>query len=66
VADRPDEDRTPERAARPTQPPADLADEVERARTPRTPLFALTGVVLTLAVAFVLILAVVLLTLHFT
>jgi hypothetical protein len=59
VADRPDEDHTPEGAA-------DLADEVERARTPRTPVLALTGVVLTLAVAFVLILAVVLLTLYFT
>ena len=66
MTDRPDEDSTPERAASPTQPPADLADEVERARTPRTPVLALTGVVLTLAVAFVLILAVVLLTLYFT
>ncbi|MDQ3778232.1 MAG: hypothetical protein M3310_05120 [Actinomycetota bacterium] len=39
-----------------------LAGEVERARTPRTPLLALTGVWLTVALAVALLLAVVALT----
>jgi hypothetical protein len=52
------------RAARP-RPGGDLADEVERARTPRTPLRALTGVWLTVALTFAVVLAVVALTLYF-
>lgn len=43
----------------------DLADKVERARTPRTPLRALTGVWLTVALTVALVLAVVALTLYF-
>jgi hypothetical protein len=43
----------------------DLADEVERARTPRTPLQALTGVWLAVALTFAVVLAVVALTLYF-
>jgi hypothetical protein len=48
-------------------PPAagDPADEAERARTPRTPVLALTGVWLAVAVAFVVVLAVVVLVLYF-
>jgi hypothetical protein len=52
-----------DRAARP-RPGGDLADEVERARTPRTPLRALTGVWLTVALTFAVVLAVVALTLY--
>lgn len=65
VADRPEENGGPERRARPAQPADDLAADVERARTPRTPLLALTGVWLAIAVAFVLVLAIVLFTLYF-
>jgi hypothetical protein len=43
----------------------DLAAEVERARTPRTPLLALTGVWLAVAATVVAILVVVALTLYF-
>jgi hypothetical protein len=43
----------------------DLAEEVERARTPRTPLLALTGVWLAIAITVVLVLVVVALTLYF-
>ncbi len=64
MADRPEENGGPEQGASPAQAD-DLADEVERARTPRTPLLALTGVWLTVAVAFVLVLAVVLVTIYF-
>lgn len=65
MADRPEENGGPQWGTRPAQRADDLADEVERSRTPRTPLLALTGVWLTVAVAFVLVLAVVLLTLYF-
>jgi hypothetical protein len=61
VTDR-DENTAPNRAAR---PPDDLADEAERARTPRTPLLALTGVWLAVAITVALVLAVVALTLYF-
>jgi hypothetical protein len=44
----------------------DLADEVERARTPRTPLRALTGVWLTVAVTVALMLTLVAVTLYFS
>jgi hypothetical protein len=43
----------------------DLADELERARTPRTPLLALTGVWVAIAVTVVVVLAVVALALYF-
>jgi hypothetical protein len=43
----------------------DLAGEVERARTPRTPLRALTGVWLTVAVTVALALTVLAVTLYF-
>jgi hypothetical protein len=43
----------------------DLADEVERTRTRRTPLLALGGVWLTVAVTVALVLAVVAVTLYF-
>jgi hypothetical protein len=53
-----------DRAARSPRPVGDLADEVERARTPRTPLLALTGVWLAVAITVALVLAVVALTLY--
>ena len=59
-----DEQPARERDAR-VEPPDDLAAAAERARTPRTPLLALTGVWLTVAAAVVLVLAVVALTLYF-
>ena len=52
-------------AARRLRPAGDLADEVERARTPRTPLLALARVWLTVAVAVAVVLTVVALTLYF-
>jgi uncharacterized protein involved in exopolysaccharide biosynthesis len=42
----------------------DLADEVERARTPLTPLFALAGVWLTIAIALAIVLALVALAIY--
>jgi hypothetical protein len=65
VADRRDENDARNRTARQARPLGDLAGEVERARTPRTPLRALTGVWLTVALTFVLVLSVVALTLYF-
>ena len=50
--------------ARRDRPPDDLAAEAERARTPRTPLVALTGVWLAVA-AVVLIVVAIVLTLYF-
>jgi hypothetical protein len=50
---------------KPARPVDDLAAEVERARTPRTPLLALTGVWLAVAATVVAILVVVALTLYF-
>jgi hypothetical protein len=44
----------------------DSASEVERVRTPRTPMLALTGVWLAVAAAFVVALAVIALALYFT
>ena len=64
VVDSPDENAAHDRAAEP-RPVGDLADEVERARTPRTPLLALTGVWLAVAITVALVLAVVALTLYF-
>jgi hypothetical protein len=65
VADPRDENGARARTARRVRPVGDLADEAERARTPRTPLRALTGVWLTIALAFAVVLAVVALTLYF-
>jgi hypothetical protein len=65
VADPRDENGARDRAARAPRPVGDPADEVERARTPRTPLLALTGVWLTIAITVALVLAVVALTLYF-
>ncbi|HEX9380004.1 MAG TPA: hypothetical protein VF891_00780 [Gaiellaceae bacterium] len=45
-------------ATHPVETVKDLAAEVERGRSPRTPLLALTGVTLFLSVIFVIILAV--------
>jgi hypothetical protein len=42
----------------------DLADRVERVRTPRTPAFALTGVWIVVAAAFVIVLALVVLAVY--
>jgi hypothetical protein len=65
VADRPpNEQPTRDSGARPERPPDDLAAEAERARTPRTPLLALTGVWLAVAAVVVVVLAVAL-TLYF-
>jgi hypothetical protein len=47
------------------RPVDDLAAEAERARTPRTPLLALTGVWLAVAATVVAVLVVVALTLYF-
>jgi hypothetical protein len=65
VTDPRDENGPSDRAARRPRPVGDLADEVERTRTPRTPLRALGGVWLTVAVTVALVLAVVALTLYF-
>ena len=65
MAERPEESGGSDHGARRAPRADDLADEVERARTPRTPLLALTGVWLTIAVVFLLILAAVMLTLYF-
>ena len=51
--------------ARPERSPDDLAAEAERARTPRTPLLALSGVWLAVAATVVAILVAVVLTLYF-
>jgi hypothetical protein len=59
--DEPDAQRS---VAPPTQK-RDLANEVERAHTPRTPGLALAGVWLVVAAAFLLVLLVVGLTLYF-
>jgi hypothetical protein len=64
VADPRDENGARNRTARRARPVGDLADEVERARTPRTPVRALTGVWLTIALTFAVVLAVVALTLY--
>jgi hypothetical protein len=45
-------------------PGGDLADEVERARTPRTPFLALGGVWLTVAVVVAVVVAVTLLAIY--
>jgi hypothetical protein len=42
----------------------DLADEVERAQTPRTPFLALTGVWLTVAAVVVLVVAIVVIAMY--
>jgi hypothetical protein len=47
------------------EPPDDLAAEAERARTPRTPLLALTGVWLAVAGVVVVVLVAVALALYF-
>lgn len=65
MSDPGNEQLTSDRAARPERPPDDLAAEAERARTPRTPLFAITGVWLAVLAVVLLVLAVVLLTLYF-
>lgn len=52
-------------AAKPARTTDDLAAETERARTPRTPLLALTGVWLVAAATVVAILVAVALTLYF-
>jgi hypothetical protein len=65
VADQRDENDARNRTARRARPVGDLADEFERARTPRTPLRALTGVSLAIALTFAVVLAVVALTLYF-
>jgi hypothetical protein len=62
TADDPRSDLAGDRAALPGH--GELADEVERARTPRTPLLALTGVWLTVAAVFAVVLAVVLLAIY--
>ena len=54
-----------DRRARTERPPDDLAAEAERVRTPRTPVFALTGVWLAVLAVVALVLAVVALTLYF-
>jgi hypothetical protein len=59
-----DENAAREHARRPARPAGDLADEVERARTPRTPLLALTGVWLAVAITVAAVLGVVALTLY--
>ncbi len=51
--------------ARRSRAGGDLADELERARTPQTPLRALTGVWLTIVLAVALVLAVVAVTVYF-
>jgi hypothetical protein len=65
VADPRDENGARNRAARRAPPVGDLADEAERARTPRTPLRALTGVWLTVALTVALVLGVVAMVLYF-
>ena len=60
-----DENAGRDRAARRPRPGGELADEIERARTPRTPLLALAGVWLTVALTVALVLAVVAVTLYF-
>jgi hypothetical protein len=65
VADPLDENGARDRSARPPRPVGDLADEVERARTPRTPLLALSGVWVAVAATVALVLAAVALTLYF-
>jgi hypothetical protein len=65
VADPRDENDARNRTARGARPVDDLADEFERARIPRTPLRALTGVWLAIALTFAVVLAVVALTLYF-
>jgi hypothetical protein len=65
VADPRDENDARNRTAGGARPVGDLADEVERAQTPRTPLRALTGVSLAIAITFAVVLAVVALTLYF-
>ena len=52
-------------AAKPARTTDDLAAETERARTPRTPLLALTGVWLAVAATVVAVLVAVALTLYF-
>ena len=52
-------------AAKPARTTDDLAAETERARTPRTPLLALSGVWLAVAATVVAILVAVVLTLYF-
>ncbi len=64
VAEPRDEDGARKRAARSARSGGDLADEVERARTPLTPLRALTGVWLTVVLTVALVLAIVALTLY--
>jgi hypothetical protein len=51
--------------AKPARTADDVAAEAERARTPRTPLLALTGVWLAVAATVVAVLVVVALTLYF-
>jgi hypothetical protein len=58
VADRPpNEQPARDPGARSGRPPDDLAAEAERARTPRTPLLALTGVWLAVAAVVLVVLA---------
>jgi hypothetical protein len=66
VADRPrNEQPARDPGARPERSPDDLAAEVERTRTPRTPLLALTGVWLAVAAVVLIVVAVVALALYF-
>jgi hypothetical protein len=66
VADRPrNEKPARDRGARSERPPDDLAAEAERARTPQTPLLALTGVWLAVAAVVLIVVAIVALTLYF-
>jgi hypothetical protein len=61
--DSPDENTARDRATRPG-PGADLADEVERARTPRTPALALAGVWIVVATTVVLVIVAVVVALY--
>jgi len=61
VADPRDENGARIRAARRARRGGDLADEVERARTPRTPVLALGGVWITIAIVVALVVALVVL-----
>jgi hypothetical protein len=65
VTDSSDEDPRTRPPAAPVARGPDVANEVERARTPRTPVLALAGVWVVVAAVFVLVLFVIGLTLYF-
>jgi hypothetical protein len=64
VVDAPDENTARDRTDGP-RPGAELADEVESARTPRTPALALVGVWIVVAVTVALVILAVVLALYF-